>query len=171
MSDQNDHDIYPVSVKTSLSPGASLPMKGREKDVGYDLTACKIERAPKSQQGTHTFLVHFGVTVEPPPGYYFEIIPRSSLAWSGFILPNSVGVIDPDYRGQLMMPLIYIARINSNDEASAKVQVDQIAQELVGKRLAQLVLRQHLSCQFDQVTYENLSRTIRGEQGFGSSGD
>ena len=113
----------------------------------------------------------FGVIVEPPEGYYFELIPRSSLAWSGFILPNSIGVIDPDYRGRLMMPLIYIAQLNSSDEASAGIEVDQIAQELVGKRLAQLVLRQHLSCQFEEVIHESLSRTIRGEQGFGSSGD
>ena len=164
-------DMDQPIVKITLEEGAVLPQRGRIEDVGYDLTALKVTRAPKAARGTYTYLINFGVSVEPPPGYYFELIPRSSLAWSGFILANSVGVIDPDYRGQLMMPLIYIAQTEPREELLAAEEVDLIAQELVGKRLAQLVLRRHLSCQFVQVESRALSSTPRGEGGFGSSGD
>ena len=150
-----------LSTKFFLHHGSSAPQRSRVNDVGYDLTVLSVERSSKAHEGTQTFMVEFGVCIEPPTGYYFEIIPRSSLAWTGFIMPNSVGVIDPDYRGSLKMPLLYLG-----SPKNADIQIVS----LVGRRLAQLVLRPLLSTQFIEVQAHELSKTGRGEQGFGSSG-
>lgn len=170
MTLQNQAEMNKIVVKTYLQENAKLPQRSRPQDVGYDLCALTVNRATQAHPGTHTFLVDFGISIEPPDGYYFELIPRSSLAWSGFILPNSIGVIDPNYRGSLMMPLIYIGQRSIYDE-NATHEIDQLAQLLVGKRLAQLVLRPHLSCDFVEVQRHALSGSERGEGGFGSSGE
>lgn len=146
-------------TRYALKEGASIPKRGRNEDVGYDLTVLSVERASKEHGGTNTFMIDFGVSVEPPSDHYFELIPRSSLAWTGFIMPNSVGVIDPNYRGSLKMPLVYMG---------SKEQADKEARALVGRRIAQLVLRPYLSCEFVEVS--ELSKTERASSGFGSSG-
>lgn len=148
-------------TKVSLEMSACLPSKGRSNDVGYDLKVCCVERADRGLAEICTYLADFGVAVEPPLGYYFELIPRSSIAWLGFIMPNSVGVIDPDYRGTLKMPLIFMG--------DAKL-ADQAAENLVGKRVAQLILRPMVTSEFVTVTFDELSKTVRGSDGFGSSG-
>ena len=148
-------------IKFSVQPNAVQPKKGRAEDVGYDLTVYSVKVASKGALGLQTFMIDFGVKVEPPENYYFELVPRSSLAWSGFIMPNSVGIIDPDYRGTLKMPLIYLG---SATEAEDK------AKTLIGTRIAQLILRQKHTATFIQVSEEELSLTVRGKQGFGSSG-
>jgi dUTP pyrophosphatase len=150
-----------LTLKISAEPHGVLPYRSRPEDVGFDLTARQV--TPETQRATDilTFMVDFGVRIEPPAGYYAELIPRSSLTWTGFIMPNSVGVIDPDYRGILMMPLVYLG---SPDQASIK------SQELVGRRLAQLVLRPNYEVSVQRVDISELSATGRGESGFGSSG-
>jgi dUTP pyrophosphatase len=150
-----------IMTKVSLEMGACLPSKGRSNDVGYDLTVYGIERTNRGLAETCTYLADFGVAVEPPFGYYFELIPRSSIAWLGFIMPNSVGVIDPDYRGTLKMPLIFMGDPKSADRA---------AENLVGKRVAQLILRPMVTSEFVTVAFDELSKTVRGNDGFGSSG-
>ena len=157
----NKHSSLDLTLKILTEPHGVLPYRSRPEDVGFDLTARQI--TPQTQRATDvlTFMVDFGVRIEPPAGYYAELIPRSSLTWTGFIMPNSVGVIDPDYRGILMMPLVYLG---SPDQASVK------SQELVGRRLAQLVLRPHYEASVLRVKLSELSATRRGESGFGSSG-
>ena len=150
-----------LNTNYALKVGGRVPKRSRENDVGYDLTVLSIEKAKKAHPGTQTFMVDFGVSVEPPQDYYFELIPRSSLSWTGFIMPNSIGVIDPDYRGSLKMPLIYLG---------PSQQASEQANSLVGRRIAQLVLRPLLSSRFTEVQSENLTLTNRGEHGFGSSG-
>ena len=148
-------------LKVSVEPHGVLPKKGRSEDVGFDLTARHITLETHTDVAVHTFMVDFGVRIEPPKGYYFELIPRSSLYCSGFIMPNSIGVIDPDYRGVLMMPLIYLGNpANASDKA----------QELVGSRLAQLVIRKYYEADIHISEASELSVTQRGESGFGSSG-
>jgi len=148
-----------MMTRYALKEGARPPKRGRAEDVGYDLTVLSVERASKEHAGTSTFMIDFGVSVEPPSSHYFELVPRSSLAWIGFVMPNSVGVIDPNYRGSLKMPLIYVGEAENADKQ---------ARSLVGRRIAQLVLRPYLSCEFVEVS--ELSETERAEQGFGSSG-
>ena len=160
MQDSDGKDMELI-VKICLHKNGKLPMKGRPADVGYDLTAQAYSRPKKGHKSLQTFMIDFAISVEPPSGYYFELMPRSSLAWSGFIMPNSVGVIDPDYRGTLQMPLVYLG---APKDAEADVK------NLIGKRIAQLVLRHHHQAIFVPVKAEELTTTFRGKQGFGSSG-
>ena len=150
-----------LSTKFVLHDGSSAPQRSRINDVGYDLTVLSVGRSSKAHESTQTFMIDFGVCIEPPAGYYFELIPRSSLAWTGFIMPNSIGVIDPDYRGSLKMPLLYLGSPKNADIQAAS---------LIGRRLAQLVLRPLLSTDFIEVQAHELSKTSRGKKGFGSSG-
>ena len=113
-------------TKVALVEGAQVPTKARVNDVGYDLTVHSVKESERGQSSVRIYLADFGLQVQPPLGYYFELIPRSSLAWSGFIMPNSVGVIDPDYRGNLKMPLIFLGK-----QENAESQV----RELVGAQL------------------------------------
>ena len=148
-------------IKVVLDEGAQLPTKGRSNDVGYDLTVHSVETSDRGLSSVNIFLVDFGVRIQPPSGFYCELLPRSSLAWSGFIMPNSVGVIDPDYRGNLKMPLMFMGKVE---------EAKDLAQKLVGRRIAQLVLRRIQMCEFLEVKSDELTLTTRGELGFGSSG-
>ena len=77
------------------------------------------------------------------------------------MMPNSVGVIDPEYRGVLLMPLIHLG-----DPARA----EERAQTLIGARVGQLILRRVETAEVSEVKLAELSQTSRGEGRFGSSG-
>lgn len=96
-----------------------------------------------------------GIAVEIPEGYFGAIFARSGLATKRGLRPaNCVGVVDADYRGELI-----VALHNDTD----------FAQEVAeGERIAQLAIIPHLSVRFVEV--DDLSSTERGEGGFGSTG-
>lgn len=154
--------VYPRSTDPSSStenntvrfllthPDAIKPTKAHPSDIGYDLTAISIF---KSFENGVT-LYDTGIQVSPPSGYYTEILPRSSLSKTNYILANSVGVIDPDYRGNLLI-------------AMRKIDSCQPDIELPFCKF-QLVLRK--AEYFDMVETESLNETVRGDGGFGSSG-
>ena len=128
---------------------AVLPSKATLGDSGYDLTL--IDVAKKYGQVT---LYNTGVKVQPPFGYYYDLVPRSSIIKSGYMLANSVGIIDQGYTGEIMVPLI---------------KIDPDAPDLVlPNRIAQLIPRQWIHMKMEQTdTFES---TKRSEGGFGSSG-
>jgi dUTP pyrophosphatase len=80
---------------------AVIPTRGTPFSVGYDLTVIGVFKKIDDK----TVLYDTGLQVEPPEGYYTEILPRSSLVKTGYMLSNSVGVIDSDYRGNLLIAL------------------------------------------------------------------
>jgi deoxyuridine 5'-triphosphate nucleotidohydrolase len=132
-----------------LRADAVLPSKGRVSDSGYDLTILSVVRS-------HGNIVLFGtgLSVEPPPGWYFDVIARSSLVKLGYMMANSVGVIDRAYRGEIMVPLL---------------KVDPSAPDIVlPARVAQLIPRPIVH--FPVVESAELTVTHRGSGGFGSSG-
>ena len=93
--------------------------------------------------------------MEIPEGYFGAIFARSGLATKQGLRPaNCVGVVDADYRGEVIVAL-------HNDTAEAR----EIA---AGERIAQIVIMPYLSVEFTEV--DNLSSTARGEGGFGSTG-
>jgi deoxyuridine 5'-triphosphate nucleotidohydrolase len=135
-------------------PDMPLPSRGHPSDAGLDLTAMAVESVRPG-----LFSVDCGVSVQPPAGYYCEVVPRSSIVKTDFVQANSVGVIDPDYRGRIRIVLRFLG---SGDGVAD-------AQSLVGKRVAQLLLRK-----LDEVRVESvldLDATARGAGGFGSTGD
>ena len=100
-------------------------------------------------------LVHTGIAMEIPVGYVGLIFARSGLATKKGLAPaNKVGVIDADYRGEIM-----VALHNHSDKAQAVG---------VGERIAQMVVTPYIKCDFEEA--DELSDTVRGEGGFGSTG-
>lgn len=144
--------IANVPVK-KLNPEAVMPTYGSEYAAGADLYACIEE--PVSFEPGETRLIHTGLSMEIPAGYAGLIYARSGLASKKGLAPaNKVGVIDADYRGELMVAL----HNHSNVPVSIEPQ----------ERIAQLVITPYLTAHFEET--DQLSDTVRGAGGFGSTG-
>ena len=74
---------------TINNENAVIPLKAHPSDIGYDLTAISLVKKLTEQ----TSLFDTGLAMTPPIGYYFEIIARSSISKTGYILSNSIGII------------------------------------------------------------------------------
>lgn len=130
-------------------PGAVPPKKHRSSDSGFDLTLINIDRIVG-----RVVLFGTGVKVTPPVGYYFDLVPRSSMIKRGYILANSVGIIDQGYTGEILVPLIKIDTNAPDLELPATV--------------VQLVPRKWYGFQpVERTRCANLS--LRGDGGFGST--
>ena len=142
----------PVSVKL-LDPRAKLPTYGSPDAAGADLYA--LTDGPVAIVPGQTVLIHTGLALAIPKGYVGLIFARSGLATKEGLAPaNKVGVIDADYRGELMVPL------HNHSEAYRFVED--------GERIAQLVIVPYLTAQFTSA--DDLDNTERGSGGFGSTG-
>ena len=142
----------PVAVK-KLRPNAKLPTYGSEFAAGADLYACLD--APVTVAPHETVLVPTGLSLEIPVGWAGLVYARSGLASKRDLAPaNKVGVIDPDYRGEVMVSL--------HNHGTQPQTVEP------GERIAQLVLTPYLTAQFFEA--DELSETVRGQGGFGSTG-
>ena len=141
-----------INVKF-LREGACLPTYGTEFSAGADLYACL--EAPVSIAPGQTVKIPTGLALELPTGTAGLVFARSSLGTKRGLAPaNKVGVIDSDYRGEMMVVL-------HNHGA--------VVQELnPGERIAQLIITPVFTPGFVQT--EELSDTSRGTGGFGSTG-
>ena len=141
-----------VRIK-KLDERAIIPTYGTQYSAGADLYALldgEVEIAPHQ-----TLFVHTGISVEIPEGYCGLVFARSSMgAKRGLAPANKVGVIDADYRGEIMVTL------HNHSEKTATVAP--------GERIAQLAIVPFLKAEFEEST--ELSDTVRGEGGFGSTG-
>ena len=141
-----------VNIKI-LNNKATIPTYGSEFSAGADLYACLDEDVTINPGDT--YLVPTGLSAEIPEGYAGLIYARSGLASKKGLAPaNKVGVVDADYRGQ-----IFVALFNHSKQEQTVSH---------GERIAQLVIAPFLKAEFN-VTDE-LSDTVRGEGGFGSTG-
>lgn len=141
-----------VRIK-KLNSQAIIPSYGTEFSAGADLYAYLTETVVI--QPGETFLVHTGIAMEIPVGYAGLIYARSGLATKKGLAPaNKVGVIDADYRGEIMVPL----HNHSNKPAAVEN----------GERIAQLILTPFLTADFVETAV--LDQTERGTGGFGSTG-
>ena len=141
-----------VNIK-KLNPNATIPTYGSEYAAGADLYAC-IEDALTIAPG-ETILVKTGLAMELPIGYAGLIYARSGLASKRGLAPaNKVGVIDSDYRGEVMVALHNHSSIDQTIEPNV--------------RIAQLVITPYIKGIFSET--DDLSDTVRGEGGFGSTG-
>ena len=136
-----------------LNPKAVLPTYGSVCAAGADLYAC-IE-GELTIQPHQTVLVHTGIAMEIPEGLVGLVYARSGLASKRNLAPaNKVGVIDSDYRGEIMVAL------HNHGETAQTIGE--------GERIAQLVLAPYITAEYQEVT--ELSDTVRGAGGFGSTG-
>lgn len=142
----------PVSVKL-LDPRAKLPVYGSADAAGADLYA--VTDAPVTVAPGETVLIHTGLALAIPQGYVGLVYARSGLATRQGLAPaNKVGVIDADYRGELMVSLYN----HSGETRTVEC----------GDRVAQLVVAPFLTARF--VPADDLDDTARGVGGFGSTG-
>jgi len=150
--------LFPIERKTKmtvrikkLDERAVMPTYGTEYSAGADLYS--IEAV--SVEPHKTVLVHTGIALEIPEGYAGLIFARSGLACKRGLAPaNKVGVIDADYRGEIMVAL------HNHTEAPVSIEA--------GERVAQLSIMPFLKADFELSN--ELSDTVRGAGGFGSTG-
>ena len=141
-----------IAIK-KLNENAVIPTYGSEYAAGADLYACISESI--SIAAGETLLIPTGLAMEIPVGYAGLIYARSGLASKKGLAPaNKVGVIDADYRGEIMVAL------HNHSNQTATIEPSE--------RIAQLVITPYLAAHFNEVT--ELSDTVRGEGGFGSTG-
>lgn len=143
--DWADRQLPLPSYETTGAAGADIRANLMPDMRGVGLVLRPMERA----------IVPTGFRVEIPSGYEMQIRPRSGLAVKhGISLPNTPGTIDSDYRGPLGVALINLG---------AEPYVIRH-----GDRIAQLIVAPVVQARFEVVN--NLSATVRGEGGFGSTG-
>lgn len=138
------------------TPWAQAPVRGSNQAAGWDLYADlesqeRIILAPGEYRKIST-----GIAIALPEGTFGAVYPRSGMATKrGLTLANTVGIIDSDYRG----PLIVALKNTSNET--------QVVEH--GERIAQLVVTPYVPVTFTEV--ETIGTTSRGVGGFGSSGN
>ena len=136
-----------------LNDNAVIPTYGTEFSAGADLYALPGDDIVIPAHAT--VMIHTGLSMEIPDGYAGLIFARSGLASKRGLAPaNKVGVVDPDYRGEFM-----VALHNHTDEEKTVAG---------GERVAQLVIVPFITADFEVA--DELSDTVRGEGGFGSTG-
>jgi len=140
-----------INVKKNHK-NAKIPYRGSEAAAGYDLCACldqKVRIWPNE-----TVKIPTGISVSIPENHFGAIFARSGLATKQGLRPaNCVGVIDSDYRGEIIVAL-------HNDS-----EIDRDIQN--GDRIAQLVIMPFRPVMFNEV--DDLDETKRGTGGFGST--
>jgi len=143
---------FSMNIK-KLNEKAKVPTYGSKSAAGADLYACiegEIAIAPQE-----TKLIHTGIAMEIPEGLVGLIYARSGLASKKGLAPaNKVGVIDSDYRGEIMVAL--------HNHGSEPQTISD------GERIAQIVFAPYYAADFNVV--DELNDTARGDGGFGSTG-
>jgi len=131
--------------------------KAHPTDAGYDLTCIDVIKKDED-----LYWLDLGIQTQPPEGHYFELVPRSSFPKSGFVMANSIGIIDEGYRGTWYMQ---IRPINMYPE---KWYTEKVSRLFLGKRVAQAILKRNENGH--EITFVNeLSNSERGKGGFGST--
>ena len=138
-----------------LMDGAKMPERAHDTDAGLDMCALTGAALPYKQR----VLVDTGVQVRIPVGFVGLLMPRSSLSKEYIVMTNSCGVIDSDYRGNIMASLMYIGAEDCSYIAP-------------GQKIVQLLLVPVLLDKCWQVFEEDdqWTNTVRGTGGFGSTG-
>lgn len=141
-----------VNIK-KLKENAIIPTYGTEYAAGADLYAC-IDETLTINPGETKF-IGTGIALEIPEGYAGLIYARSGLSCKKGLAPaNKVGVVDADYRGEITVAL------HNHSLESKTIEPSE--------RIAQMVIAPFLTATFNEV--DELSDTVRGVGGFGSTG-
>ena len=166
-----------VKVKVELlNDLAQVPERAHNTDTGYDLTFTGVEKIVGD-----VIFFNTGISMQPSKGYYFEVIPRSSISKLPLSMANSVGVIDETYTGEVLIPV----RVNhqSMGEEPSRITFPNGIVRIFGLRpqtmssladliiknkpkLFQAILRKRNNCSF---VIQGLEETGRGDGGFGST--
>ena len=134
-----------------LHPNAKTPHYSLEGDACLDLYAAwqKIDDLGNRVYGT-------GIAMEIPKGHVGLLFPRSSISKTNLSLRNSVGVIDSNYRGEIMLKFLDLE------------EMDNLPWYLPENKIGQIMIIERPQIELEEV--EDLSDSVRGEGGFGSTG-
>ena len=166
-----------VKVKVDLlDERAEVPSRAHSADTGYDLKFIDVDKISGD-------VIYFktGVSLQPTKGYYFEVVPRSSISKLPLSMANSIGVIDEGYTGEIIIPV----RVHHSDMGGepantrfpqgivrafgVKPQTMSALATLIVKnkpKLFQAILRKRNNCSFE---VQDLEQTDRSDGGFGST--
>ena len=136
-----------------LNSEAIIPTQGSPQAAGWDLYALEETIVKRNTSS----MIKTGLAIAIPLGWEGQIRCRSSLGKKGMIMPNGIGTIDSDYRGELMVLATWIG------------QGDEFVVQK-GERVAQLLFSRVPRVKFVERDFEQLGTTDRGSGGFGSSG-
>lgn len=139
---------------TRLHPAAAEPYRGSAKAAGFDLHCIKDAVVPKGS----TVMLRTGLAMAIPDGYEGQIRCRSGLGKKGMMMPNGIGTIDSDYRGEILVLATFIG-------TGEGLQIS------AGERIAQMLIKRVPEVEFSEVSsLDELGSTDRGAGGFGSTG-
>ena len=138
-----------------LSDKAVFPIRAHQNDAGIDLTCTNITQEI-NEAGQLVLVYHTDIAIEIPEGYVGLLFQRSSVANKSITMCNAVGVIDSGYRGEVM------GKFRSTTDVVPAIYKP-------GDKFAQLVIVPYITCDLEEVT--ELSKTDRGEGGFGSTNE
>ena len=136
-----------------LNSEAIIPTQGSPQAAGWDLYALEETIVKRNTSS----MIKTGLAIAIPIGWERQIRCRSSLGKKGMIMPNGIGTIDSDYRGELMVLATWIG------------QGDEFVVQK-GERVAQLLFSRVPSVKFVERDFDQLGSTDRGTGGFGSTG-
>ncbi|MEE9376384.1 MAG: dUTP diphosphatase [Rhizobiaceae bacterium] len=137
------------------SKGLPLPAYETAGAAGLDLRAAVPEGEPMTLMPGERALIPTGLAIELPPRHEGQVRPRSGLALKfGISLINAPGTIDEDYRGEIKIPLV-----NHGQEPFEITR---------GMRVAQMIVAPIVQVTIEEV--ETLNESLRGSDGFGSTG-
>lgn len=148
-----------VKIK-KLHKDAVIPKYETVGSVGMDLTAVSKEY---DEHGNVVFGA--GLAIQIPEGYYADLRPRSSISKYDLVLANSVGTIDSDYRGELILK--FKPTLRKSTWNNGVYETDEVKEYEIGDRIAQMVILPYPKVSFVEV--DKLSDTERGTGGFGST--
>jgi len=165
----NDEKDVIIQFKRTL-PNAVIPTKANKDAEGYDLTVVAVDKIISEK----CIMFDTGIAVQPPPGYHTRVVPRSSFGKSIYVMANSIGIIDRDYRGSIkicvkqveddeMIPIHLVSQC-----ASIKSYNDIRTKLKPPFKAFQLLVEKSIPSRLVEV--ENLDDTKRGDGGFGSTG-
>ena len=130
---------------------AVIPSHSRISDIGYDVTVLNEHK----RLNDVTALYDTGLQIRVPFGYYVEIVPRSSLSKSGYMVSNSIGIIDTSYTGNLYVALTKVSPNSPDIEFPFKC--------------CQLILRKQYFMNPIWSWSDSIGETRRSDGGFGST--
>ena len=136
---------------SKLNQNAIIPVRATGGSAGYDLTSCEEKTIP-----AHGWVcVDTGIAIQIASDCYCRIAPRSGLTVKNGLCVGA-GVIDSDYRGAIGVVLF------NHGDTDFQVKI--------GMKIAQMVFEKIYTPDFEEVEYSELTTTLRGEDGFGSTG-
>ena len=146
-------NLYNMNIKIINKSQHELPNYETLASAGMDLRANISE--PITLQPLERAIIKTGLFLELPIGFEAQVRPRSGLAAkNGVTVLNAPGTIDADYRGEVGVILVNLSNVPFTIEN--------------GERIAQMIIAKHERAEWQLVT--ELSETVRGEGGFGSTG-